>query len=84
MAIFSAVDGGKYAEKDGKPYCIADYERLFVPKCSSCQLSIKDVAVKFNEKTFHNDCFKCGKCKQRIGNEKFYFHENIVSCLACK
>lgn len=34
-----------FYEKDNKPYCEADYLKLFSPKCAACDHPILDVSV---------------------------------------
>ena len=37
-----------FMEKNGKPYCLDDYHRLFSPKCCACNLPIKEKVFYLN------------------------------------
>lgn len=36
-----SIGMNRFTEKNGKPYCEADYQRLFVPNCAHCNEPIK-------------------------------------------
>lgn len=46
-------------ERDGKPYCKADFEKLFAAKCESCKNPIMDNTIVALNAKWHADCFKC-------------------------
>lgn len=37
------LDLNAFREKDGLPYCEADYHALFSPKCAACEAPIVEV-----------------------------------------
>ena len=37
-----------FMEKSGKPYCVEDYHKLFSPKCSECNLPIKEKVISMD------------------------------------
>ena len=49
-----------FVEENGKLYCERDYEK-FAPKCYKCQNSILGECCYALEKSFHPECFVCGK-----------------------
>lgn len=61
-----------YHEKDGKPYCRADYFDLFAPKCGGCNTAITDNYISALNSQWHPDCFVC-----RVSKSSIYWHENI-------
>jgi len=54
------LGNGIIEEKDGKPYCHKDYQRLFGIKCSKCNEPILSGGyITALEKPWHVDCFVC-------------------------
>lgn len=53
------MSGTPFFEREGKPYCKADFEKLFAAKCEGCKNPISENAVIALEAKWHKDCFKC-------------------------
>lgn len=53
------LSGKTFFERNGKPYCTADYERLYAPKCGGCKKPIAEKALSALESKWHKECFKC-------------------------
>ena len=60
---------GKFAQKDGQPYCRQDYLRLFGTVCAGCGEGIEGKVVSTGVEgasKYHPECFKCGMCSKQI------------------
>lgn len=53
------MSGQPFFERDGKPYCKSDFEKLFAAKCENCQQPITDKTVIALNANWHKDCFTC-------------------------
>lgn len=51
--------GESFFEKNGQPYCRADYEERFADKCALCLKPITDKAIIALNEKWHQACFKC-------------------------
>ncbi|CAG2121204.1 unnamed protein product, partial [Medioppia subpectinata] len=62
-----------FREKNGKPYCERDYNRLFAPPCHGCSLPITDPStmVKAMGKNWHPQCFHCYECHRPLTPSNF-------------
>ncbi|QQP50262.1 Paxillinlike [Caligus rogercresseyi] len=67
----------------GKPYCEADYHRLFSPKCRSCGQAILDKCISALDSTWHPEHFKCFSCKGPFGEDGFHEHDGKAYCKGC-
>ncbi|XP_044753539.1 leupaxin-like isoform X2 [Coccinella septempunctata] len=71
-----------YFVKDGKPYCIEDYEKNFAPKCKGCGEYIFEDHLKVLGGMWHFTCFVCKDCKKQI-EKKYFLIDNKPVCEAC-
>ncbi|KAF9433845.1 hypothetical protein BGZ76_008899 [Entomortierella beljakovae] len=73
-----------HIEKDGRIYCIKDYNELFLPKCNSCGLIVESNAVSAqNNKLpgkWHASCFRCQTCHKPFPDKKFYVFKDKPYC----
>ncbi|XP_074596615.1 paxillin [Brevipalpus obovatus] len=69
-----------FHEKDGKPYCTADYFDLFAPKCGACNMPITDDYISALNNVWHPDCFVCRDCKCPFLGGSFFDHEGQPYC----
>lgn len=53
------MSGTPFFEREGKPYCKADFEKLFAAKCEGCKNPITENTVIALNAKWHKDCFKC-------------------------
>jgi hypothetical protein len=51
-----------FHERDGKPYCRADYFDMFAPKCGGCSKPIMENYISALNTQWHPDCFVCKVC----------------------
>jgi len=52
-------DPGKFMENDGKAYCEEDYQNMFAPKCSQCDLAVMGECITALNGKWHAACFVC-------------------------
>ncbi|XP_070502038.1 leupaxin isoform X2 [Chironomus tepperi] len=69
-----------FFERDGNPYCEADYHNLFSPRCSYCNGPILDKCVTALDKTWHTEHFFCAQCGQQFGDEGFHERDGKPYC----
>lgn len=55
-----------FHERDGKPYCRADYFDMFAPKCGGCNKPIMENYISALNTQWHPDCFVCKVCIQTL------------------
>jgi paxillin len=48
-----------FHEKDGKPYCKADYLGMFALKCKGCNMAITEGYISALSAQWHPQCFVC-------------------------
>ena len=48
-----------FHEKDGKPYCKADYLGMFALKCKGCDMAISEGYISALNAQWHAQCFVC-------------------------
>lgn len=53
------MSGTPFFEREGKPYCKSDFEKLFASKCERCTKPITENAVIALNAKWHKDCFLC-------------------------
>jgi len=74
---------GGFFPHEGEPYCEADYDDLFLKKCSGCNRSIE--GTYFDDRRggiYHENCFKCSICNKSLDNA-FFWHNDKVCCQTC-
>ncbi|GFU29598.1 four and a half LIM domains protein 1 [Nephila pilipes] len=74
-----------FENHDGKFYCVNCYNREFAPKCNGCKQAFEGQTkvVKYQDRTFHINCFKCADCKEVIGTGTFIPHGDLIYCKGC-
>lgn len=80
-----STDG--YFQKNNSYFCIADYQKMFGHKCSTCFEYIEGEMVLIMDKSYHVECFNCSKCKQILqdGSRIINIGEEILceNCIVC-
>ncbi|VDK82809.1 unnamed protein product [Litomosoides sigmodontis] len=69
-----------FHEKNGQPYCKADFFRMFAPKCSGCKNPIKMHFITALGTHWHPECFICQECGKPFETGSFYEHGNMPLC----
>ena len=70
----------KFTEKDGKVFCIKDYQKLFLSACHKCNKLIENTVTLALDKKWHADCFVCIKCNSKFKNGKFFIENGEPTC----
>ena len=76
---------GVYFTKDADdgrgelPYCEADFNDLFLPKCDSCNLPVKDGLAACGA-SWHREHFVCTLCGEGFPDGQYFQHENKPYC----
>ncbi|XP_056288678.1 LIM/homeobox protein LMX-1.2-like isoform X2 [Pseudoliparis swirei] len=69
--------------RGARPYCRADYQRLFATKCSGCleKISPTELVMRALESVYHLGCFCCGVCdRQLCKGDEFVLKEGQLLC----
>uniref|UniRef100_A0AC35TRK6 Paxillin n=1 Tax=Rhabditophanes sp. KR3021 TaxID=114890 RepID=A0AC35TRK6_9BILA len=69
-----------YHEKDGLPYCKADYFRLYAPKCKGCRNPIQQNFITALGSHWHPGCFVCKECSSPFNSGSFFDHNGMPFC----
>ncbi|XP_028034463.1 leupaxin isoform X4 [Bombyx mandarina] len=72
-----------FHERDGKPYCRADYFDMFAPKCGGCNKPIMENYISALNTQWHPDCFVCKDCQNPVKGKSFYAMEGKPVCPTC-
>jgi hypothetical protein len=69
-----------FYEREGLPYCEADYQALFLPKCAHCHCTIVEKCVIAFGQSWHPEHFRCAACDAAFGDDKFYEKDGRAYC----
>jgi len=64
--------GGNFFERDGRPYCEADFYALFAPKCGSCHDPIRGDCINALGQQWHPEHFVCTYCQKSFAGGSFF------------
>jgi len=80
-----SLTGSRYVLTDEHPCCIPCYEQNFTHTCRVCErrigLDSKDMSYK--DLHWHEDCFKCGRCKTSLVEKPFAAKNALIFCAGC-
>lgn len=76
--------GAPFHVEDGRPFCTADFESLFTPKCDACSgpIGVGDRWVDACSKRFHAACFRCSTCSTTLDGKPFVNLQGKPYCRA--
>jgi len=64
--------GGNFFERDGRPYCEADYYGRYAPKCGSCNEPIRGDCINALGSQWHPEHFACTYCQKSFQGGSFF------------
>lgn len=73
-----------FLEHEGKPYCEADYNELFGPKCTFCNGPITETIINALGRSYHPEHFFCTGCNVELRGKQYKEHEGMPYCTDCK
>lgn len=80
-----SLTGSRYVLTDEHPCCIPCYEQNFTHACRVCErrigLDSKDMSYK--DLHWHEDCFKCRRCKTTLVEKPFAAKNSLIFCAGC-
>eukprot|EP01116_Phalansterium_solitarium_P005464 TRINITY_DN1711_c0_g1_i2.p1 TRINITY_DN1711_c0_g1~~TRINITY_DN1711_c0_g1_i2.p1 ORF type:complete len:404 (-),score=53.02 TRINITY_DN1711_c0_g1_i2:166-1377(-) len=71
---------GVFFEKDGRPYCDADYKDLFARKCTGCGQAISGQVTTANGQDWHPEHFVCYHCHNPFPGGVFFQRDGHNYC----
>ncbi|XP_041095351.1 paxillin isoform X2 [Polyodon spathula] len=69
-----------FLEKEGKPYCLPDFYRLFAPKCFGCDQPVREKYLSAANQLWHPECFVCTDCLSPCSDGCFYEIDSRPLC----
>jgi len=73
---------GQFVNSNGYPIC-HNCSTKSLPKCLSCNRELIGDYTNFDGKSYHNDCFKCGRCGTKLQLSGFYNVGGQTVCGRC-
>jgi len=72
-----------FLSNDELPYCQTHYIQLFGDSCAYCKEPIIKNAIKFLEKSYHDNHFFCSQCSCPLKSGKFTAWDSKALCMPC-
>uniref|UniRef100_A0A914VGH2 Actin-binding LIM protein 1 n=1 Tax=Plectus sambesii TaxID=2011161 RepID=A0A914VGH2_9BILA len=70
---------GEYMTRDGKPYCLRDYNAHFGVRCYECDKFIAGRVLQAGGYKFHPTCARCSRCGEHFGDgEEMYMQGDEI------
>lgn len=76
--------GQSFIEYEGDPYCEADYNELFSPRCANCKQAILEKCVQAIGNQYHPEHFTCTGCGKNLVGQNYKEDEGDIYCAGCK
>jgi len=71
---------GTFFERDGRPYCEADFYGLFASKCASCREPIRGDCINALGSQWHPEHFCCAYCQKSFTSGNFFEYGGKPYC----
>jgi len=71
---------GNFYERDGRPYCEADFFALYAPKCTACNEPIRGDCINALGSQWHSEHFVCTYCQKSFVGGSFFEHNGKPYC----
>ena len=80
-----SLSGTTFQWHEGKKVCQSCFREWLAKRCGKCnQLIVGNVQfVNYEDKTYHNECFVCYKCRKPLSGLKFRVHGENRICTSC-
>ena len=80
-----SLTGSRYVLTDEHPCCIPCYEQNFTHTCRVCdrQIGLDSKDMSYKDLHWHEDCFKCRKCKISLVDKPFAAKNALIFCAGC-
>eukprot|EP01132_Coremiostelium_polycephalum_P004151 gene4151-5192_t len=65
-------EGGVFFERDGRPYCEADFFSTFAARCGGCNQPIRGECINALGTQWHPEHFVCQYCQKSFSGGTFY------------
>eukprot|EP01118_Nematostelium_gracile_P006217 TRINITY_DN2003_c0_g1_i1.p1 TRINITY_DN2003_c0_g1~~TRINITY_DN2003_c0_g1_i1.p1 ORF type:complete len:507 (-),score=100.84 TRINITY_DN2003_c0_g1_i1:90-1610(-) len=72
--------GGNFFERDGRPYCEADFYAMYAPKCAQCGDPIRGDCINALGQQWHPDHFNCTYCQRAFHGGSFFEYGGKPYC----
>ncbi|XP_013854922.1 four and a half LIM domains protein 3 isoform X4 [Austrofundulus limnaeus] len=76
-----------FTSQEESPFCITCFSNLHAKKCSGCHAPITGFGdgkyVSFEERQWHQPCFKCSRCSVSLLGSGFYPDRDQILCKDC-
>jgi hypothetical protein len=79
----TAIGKGKTYEHDGYPYCEQCFGTEHAPKCNKCARPIIGDYVTVKGADYHDTCFVCTECKDKILSSYSMDQKGNILCTKC-
>ncbi|PRP80034.1 hypothetical protein PROFUN_12321 [Planoprotostelium fungivorum] len=75
-------ENGVFFERDGRPYCEADFYNVFAPKCAGCSEPVRGDCITALGTQWHPEHFECNFCRKSLVNSTFFEYGGKPFCEA--
>lgn len=79
--------GQPFTSQGEAPFCIKCFSSLYAKKCSGCNSAITGFGdgkyVSFEERQWHQPCFKCSRCSVSLVGSGFFPDRDQILCTDC-
>lgn len=73
-------EGGNFFERDGRPYCEADFYSTFASRCGGCNQPIRGECINALGTQWHPEHFVCQYCQKSFSGGTFFEYGGKPYC----